>query len=164
MPAKHGLAVTGFDVQLDGDVATITGSVASQEVREKIVLAIGNTNGVAKVDDRLEVAAAAAAPASAGAESSAPSSAPSGASTMYGAEGRQSVEDRQAALRRRLEVQSHLRSEQADAQTPGQDLPRTGASDPAEELTRPGLARSIRGATIASLTEPVWAIGVNRRP
>lgn len=60
VPAKLGLPVTDFDVALEGDAAVITGKVPSREVAEKIVLAIGNTAGIGKVDDRLEVAAAAA--------------------------------------------------------------------------------------------------------
>ena len=31
------------------------GQVATQEIREKIVLAVGNVEGIAKVEDRLEV-------------------------------------------------------------------------------------------------------------
>ncbi len=66
VPAKLGLPVTDFGVVLEGEVAVLTGKAASQEVREKIVLAIGNTAGVGKVDDRLEVVPAAAAQGGAG--------------------------------------------------------------------------------------------------
>jgi nucleoid-associated protein YgaU len=38
-----------------GDVAYVKGKVGTQEQREKIVLAVGNVSGIAKVDDRLEV-------------------------------------------------------------------------------------------------------------
>ena len=38
-------------------VVTVEGKVASQEEREKIVLILGNTQGVSQVDDRLEVEA-----------------------------------------------------------------------------------------------------------
>lgn len=78
VPAKHGLAVTGFAVTLADDVATIRGEVASQEIREKIVLAIGNTAGIARVDDQLTVSAV-AAPATAAAS-------PSGAAAVASAE------------------------------------------------------------------------------
>ena len=60
VPAKLGLPVTDFAVALNGEVAVLTGKVPSREVAEKIVLAVGNTQGVGSVDDRLEVAAGAA--------------------------------------------------------------------------------------------------------
>lgn len=50
-----GLEVEDFQVQYDDGVATITGKVPSQAEKEKVVLALGNTQGVAQVDDRLEV-------------------------------------------------------------------------------------------------------------
>ncbi|MGL4729033.1 MAG: peptidoglycan-binding protein LysM [Bosea sp. (in: a-proteobacteria)] len=50
--AKHGLPP---DVQIDiqGDVVKVNGSVNSQEEAEKIILALGNTIGVAQVDANL---------------------------------------------------------------------------------------------------------------
>jgi nucleoid-associated protein YgaU len=51
----HGLEVVNLDVQLAGDVATVTGTTSSQANREKVVLVVGNTKGVARVDDRLSV-------------------------------------------------------------------------------------------------------------
>jgi nucleoid-associated protein YgaU len=65
VPAKLGLPVTDFAVALNGEVAVLTGKVASREVAEKIVLAVGNTAGVGSVDDRLEVAVATTSPTSA---------------------------------------------------------------------------------------------------
>lgn len=50
-----GFEVQELGVRVDGDVATVSGSVASQELREKVVLLVGNTAGIARVDDRLEV-------------------------------------------------------------------------------------------------------------
>jgi nucleoid-associated protein YgaU len=50
-----GLDVDDFRVQFDDGTATLTGRTASQEEREKIVLAVGNVEGVARVDDRLQV-------------------------------------------------------------------------------------------------------------
>lgn len=50
-----GFDVDGLSVRVDGDVATVSGKVESQSDREKIVLAVGNTAGIAQVDDRLEV-------------------------------------------------------------------------------------------------------------
>ena len=43
-------------VRVDGDRATLTGKVDSQEQREKIVLLVGNTDGIGSVDDQLKVA------------------------------------------------------------------------------------------------------------
>jgi nucleoid-associated protein YgaU len=74
VPAKLGLPVSDFGVALNGDVAVLTGKVSSREIAEKIVLAVGNTVGVASVDDRLEVAAA-AAPTSAPAAAASPAQA-----------------------------------------------------------------------------------------
>ena len=52
-----GLAVSDLSVRVDGDTATVKGSVPSLEAREKVVLAVGNTQGIAHVDDQLEVSA-----------------------------------------------------------------------------------------------------------
>ena len=50
-----GLQADGLQVQFDDGVAKILGTVRSQEAREKIILAVGNTQGVSQVDDRLKV-------------------------------------------------------------------------------------------------------------
>lgn len=50
-----GFEVDKFRVDFDDGVATVTGTVTDQGLREKVVLAIGNTQGVARVDDRMEV-------------------------------------------------------------------------------------------------------------
>lgn len=52
-----GFEVDKFRVDYDDGVATVVGTVPDQSTREKVVLAIGNTEGVAKVDDRLSVVA-----------------------------------------------------------------------------------------------------------
>jgi nucleoid-associated protein YgaU len=52
---QMGLGVEMLKVDVSGDQATVQGKVASQADREKIVLAVGNTNGISKVDDRLDV-------------------------------------------------------------------------------------------------------------
>lgn len=54
-----GLPVTGLSVTYNGssDLATIKGQVQSQADREKIVLAVGNIDHVAKVDDQMIVVA-----------------------------------------------------------------------------------------------------------
>jgi nucleoid-associated protein YgaU len=52
---KHGFGVTGLKVDVAGERVTVTGKVPTQEVREKVILVLGNTAGVAQVDDRLQV-------------------------------------------------------------------------------------------------------------
>lgn len=51
-----GFAVTDLSIRVDGDVATVNGIAATQEDKEKIVLVVGNTAGIAQVNDELEVA------------------------------------------------------------------------------------------------------------
>lgn len=53
--ASYGFEVEGFNVSVSGEVATISGKVADQATRERVALVVGNTNGIARVDDRLEV-------------------------------------------------------------------------------------------------------------
>jgi nucleoid-associated protein YgaU len=50
-----GLPVEGLKIKVADDVAYVTGNVATQEVREKVILAVGNVQGIARVEDRLEV-------------------------------------------------------------------------------------------------------------
>jgi nucleoid-associated protein YgaU len=50
-----GLAVDDLKVQYDDGVVTVTGMASTQADRERVVLALGNTEGVAQVDDRMEV-------------------------------------------------------------------------------------------------------------
>jgi nucleoid-associated protein YgaU len=52
---KLGLEVERLNIDVKGDRATVQGKVQSQREKEKVVLAVGNTEGIAKVDDRLEV-------------------------------------------------------------------------------------------------------------
>ena len=54
--AGMDLGVDPFDVHFAEGRATLSGRAPSQEVREKVVLLVGNTQGVAQVDDQLEVA------------------------------------------------------------------------------------------------------------
>jgi nucleoid-associated protein YgaU len=54
---KMGLPVEMLRIDVKGDQATVNGKVQSQVDREKIVLTVGNTDGISKVDDRLELAA-----------------------------------------------------------------------------------------------------------
>ncbi|MEL6977107.1 MAG: peptidoglycan-binding protein LysM [Pseudomonadota bacterium] len=57
---KHALDVEGVEIEVEGDTVKIKGSAASQEAREKAILAVGNIAGVAKVEDALETAEAGA--------------------------------------------------------------------------------------------------------
>jgi nucleoid-associated protein YgaU len=52
-----GLEVEDLKIKVGGDMAVVKGVVATQAEREKVVLAIGNTTGIARVDDRMEVKA-----------------------------------------------------------------------------------------------------------
>ena len=56
--AKHGLDADGLDIAVDGDKVTVKGNAASTADAEKIAIAIGNTQGVASVDNQLSAAAA----------------------------------------------------------------------------------------------------------
>lgn len=51
-----GLEVDDLQVKFDDGVVTVSGTTKTQAEREKVVLALGNTEGVARVDDRLETA------------------------------------------------------------------------------------------------------------
>ena len=51
-----GFKVTDLDIEVDGDTVTIYGEAENQETKEKVVLLVGNTSGVANVDDRMDVA------------------------------------------------------------------------------------------------------------
>lgn len=68
----HGVTIEKGRIQVKGDTVTITGQASSQAEREKAVLILGNTQGVAHVDDQMTVAAAASAAPSAQAVSAEP--------------------------------------------------------------------------------------------
>ncbi|MNJ42506.1 LysM domain/BON superfamily protein [compost metagenome] len=50
-----GLGNPNIKASVEGDKVTVTGEVASQEEKEKILLALGNIAGVAEVDDQITV-------------------------------------------------------------------------------------------------------------
>ncbi|PCI33720.1 MAG: peptidoglycan-binding protein LysM [Flavobacteriaceae bacterium] len=50
------LEVVDLNIELNGDTATVWGEAANQAAKEKVVLVVGNTNGIAAVDDRITVA------------------------------------------------------------------------------------------------------------
>jgi nucleoid-associated protein YgaU len=51
----HGIDVENLDIVVDDDTATIYGQVGSTSEKEKVVLIVGNTEGIATVDDRISV-------------------------------------------------------------------------------------------------------------
>jgi LysM repeat protein len=52
---RMGLPVEMLRIDVKGELAIVNGKVETQAVREKIVLTVGNTTGISKVDDRLEL-------------------------------------------------------------------------------------------------------------
>ena len=55
MLETHGFEIEDLSVRVDDDLATVSGTVGDQSTKEKVLLALGNTAGIARVDDRLEV-------------------------------------------------------------------------------------------------------------
>jgi len=53
---KLGFEVRDLNIEVVEDTATVWGEADSQETREKVVLVLGNTEGIASVDDRMNVA------------------------------------------------------------------------------------------------------------
>ena len=51
-----GFNVTDLNIQVDGETATVWGETDSQATREKVVLVVGNTEGIGSVDDRMTIA------------------------------------------------------------------------------------------------------------
>ncbi len=51
-----GFGVTDLDITVEDDLATIYGKAENQATREKVVLVVGNTEGIASVDDRMTTA------------------------------------------------------------------------------------------------------------
>ena len=49
------LQVENLNIHIAGDAATITGMAYDQATKEKVVLVVGNSNGIATVDDQMTV-------------------------------------------------------------------------------------------------------------
>ncbi|MDB9961737.1 peptidoglycan-binding protein LysM, partial [Oceanihabitans sp.] len=47
------LQVEGLNIFIDDDAATISGMAYDQATREKVILVVGNSNGIATVDDQM---------------------------------------------------------------------------------------------------------------
>lgn len=58
--AKHDLDAEGIDVKVEGEKVIVSGPANTTEHAEKIALALGNTMGVAEVENKLDVAQPAA--------------------------------------------------------------------------------------------------------
>lgn len=54
--ADLGIELNDFYIQLQEDTVVAFGEAASQADKEKVILVLGNTEGIAKVDDRMTVA------------------------------------------------------------------------------------------------------------
>ena len=50
-----GFEVLDLNIEVGGDNVTVWGQANSQETREKVILVLGNTEGIATVDDRMTV-------------------------------------------------------------------------------------------------------------
>lgn len=50
---KHGLDMSGVEIHVEGDKVKLSGKALSTEEAEKIALAVGNTTGVATVENNL---------------------------------------------------------------------------------------------------------------
>ena len=48
-----GLDADDLDITVEGDTVKVSGTAASQEMREKVILAVGNVDGVAAVEDNV---------------------------------------------------------------------------------------------------------------
>ena len=46
-----GLDASGLDISVNGDTVTVGGNAVSREMKEKVILAVGNVEGVAGVED-----------------------------------------------------------------------------------------------------------------
>lgn len=52
---SHGIQVENLDIVVEDDKATVYGQVESTSAKEKVILIVGNTEGIATVDDRISV-------------------------------------------------------------------------------------------------------------
>ena len=53
---SYGFDVTDLDVEIDGDTAKVWGTAVDQATREKVLLTLGNTKGIANVEDNMATA------------------------------------------------------------------------------------------------------------
>jgi nucleoid-associated protein YgaU len=60
--AELGLEAEGLEIVVEGDTVKLKGRAASQAEKEKVILAVGNIEGVAKVEEEIETPEPAAEP------------------------------------------------------------------------------------------------------
>jgi nucleoid-associated protein YgaU len=53
---SYGFDVKDLDIVVDGETATVYGVAADQATREKVILSVGNTKGIATVNDNMTTA------------------------------------------------------------------------------------------------------------
>lgn len=68
---KLGLQVQNLDIKIDDHVATVTGLAVNRAEASKIVMAIGNNDGIVKVDNKMRVPLSSLPPTAAAPPSSA---------------------------------------------------------------------------------------------
>lgn len=49
-----GLDASGMDIEVEGDRVKVRGKAADQDTKEKVLIAMGNVEGIAEVDDQVE--------------------------------------------------------------------------------------------------------------
>jgi nucleoid-associated protein YgaU len=52
--ADLGLDAEGLDITVEGDTVKVSGAAVSQEIKEKVILAVGNVKGIAAVADEAD--------------------------------------------------------------------------------------------------------------
>jgi nucleoid-associated protein YgaU len=57
--SKYNWNVDNFDCSVTDECATLSGTASDQSIKEKVILTVGNINGIASVDDKMTAAAAA---------------------------------------------------------------------------------------------------------
>jgi len=50
-----GLPIDYLNINVEGEKVTVSGTTASNAVREKVILALGNIEGISEVEDNIEV-------------------------------------------------------------------------------------------------------------
>jgi len=53
--AGTGLSVDNLKVSIEGDKATVSGEAAKQSIKEKVILMVGNNDGIESVNDQMTV-------------------------------------------------------------------------------------------------------------
>lgn len=53
---SYGFDVKDLDIEIDGETAKVWGTAADQATREKVLLTVGNTKGISKVEDKMTTA------------------------------------------------------------------------------------------------------------